>query len=242
MIVFGVRQYGKVHACGPSYIATRFFHIWFVPLLPTESHLVLAEHGDQARGVAVPLNGLSVLAGYLRVWGLIGAGLLGVSLLTEFSPHEQVAIPSALAKLVAMSVLVAAAIVGFSLLGKLSPEDRQQRAVYSLYGGYPVDPALLGPAREPLRELLMATVAERARGLAATGYRLSADPRYAWTSVALDPTQQDETLITAAFALARIEASYSPPAQRAQWDDVHRQLWARITAVNPPYLASYAEP
>lgn len=240
MIVFGVRQYGKVHACGPSYVATRFFHIWFVPLLPTESHLVFAEQGDQARGVSVPLSGPSVLAGYLRAWGLIGAAVMGFTLLTDLSPHAEPSISSVLFKLIGASLMVAGAIVGFSLLGKLSPEEKQMRAVYSLYGSYPVDPAQIGPARLPLRDLLMATVVERARGLAATGYRLSADPQYAWAPVALDPTQSDETLITAAFTLARVEASLAAPAERARWDDLHRPLWGRILAAHPAYLDTYA--
>ena len=40
MLVFGMRLYGRTHRCGESYVATWFFHIWFIPRLPLGSVVV----------------------------------------------------------------------------------------------------------------------------------------------------------------------------------------------------------
>ena len=40
MIVFGQRLYGKMMQCGEAYVATRFFHVWFIPLIPLQSMVV----------------------------------------------------------------------------------------------------------------------------------------------------------------------------------------------------------
>jgi hypothetical protein len=42
MVVFGARLYGKVHAVpGVFYVSTRFLHVFFVPLVPTSSWVIL---------------------------------------------------------------------------------------------------------------------------------------------------------------------------------------------------------
>lgn len=86
-IIFGTRNYGYVDRIpGIGCVATRFFHINFVPLAPTESYFVLegTESSDGFRGKAIPMSGKSVLAGYLRGWGfiacLIAAGFNCLSL------------------------------------------------------------------------------------------------------------------------------------------------------------------
>ena len=46
VIVYGTRFYGKVRACGRSFIGTQFFHIYYVPLIPIGTHLILEENGN----------------------------------------------------------------------------------------------------------------------------------------------------------------------------------------------------
>jgi hypothetical protein len=90
MIVYGYRRYGKVDELpNGCHVASHFFHIWFVPLVPFKSFIVVGEGGeDSFQGVTIPLSGKSVLAGWLRaafVFGAIGCifaaplGLIGTA-------------------------------------------------------------------------------------------------------------------------------------------------------------------
>ena len=47
-IIFGTRWMGKVDAVsGVGHVATRFFHVQFLPLIPVESYLIFREVGEQ---------------------------------------------------------------------------------------------------------------------------------------------------------------------------------------------------
>src|SRR4051794_6499134 len=73
IIVYGTRFYGKVKACGSSFLGTQFVHIWYVPLIPVGTHLVLGESGNgNFRSIKTEFSFKSMMAGYLRVWGPIG--------------------------------------------------------------------------------------------------------------------------------------------------------------------------
>ncbi|HEX5059164.1 MAG TPA: hypothetical protein VFV99_07375, partial [Kofleriaceae bacterium] len=65
VIIYGERRYGTVEAYGGEYAQTRFFHIWFVPLIPVGSHWMTSRNA----GYTIGLHGKSVLAAYGRVWG-----------------------------------------------------------------------------------------------------------------------------------------------------------------------------
>lgn len=93
MIIYGVRPYGTVDAHGGEHAETTFFHIWFVPLIPTGSRWITGRTPDGSTGYTIDMLGKSVVAGYLRVWGPVVAlgtfvagiggnlGLLAMSLL-----------------------------------------------------------------------------------------------------------------------------------------------------------------
>jgi len=67
IFVFGSRFYGKVDQVpGLGYVATRFAHIQFFPLLPMGSYLVFGEDDSNYQGVRIPLSGKSVLVAWLR--------------------------------------------------------------------------------------------------------------------------------------------------------------------------------
>lgn len=89
MIVFGSRLYGKVDAVpGLGHVATKFGHIYYVPLIPTEGWLVVGEEGNGWRGQAIPMSGKSVLVAWARAAFLaVGIGSLFVGLIT-FSSHD----------------------------------------------------------------------------------------------------------------------------------------------------------
>jgi hypothetical protein len=76
-VVYGTGLYGRVDVVpGLFYVATKFFHIFWIPILPLESHIVVEELDEGWRGVPIGMNGRSVLAGLLR--GLLLRGGIGV--------------------------------------------------------------------------------------------------------------------------------------------------------------------
>ncbi len=75
VIIYGVRPYGTVDAYGGEHAETSFFHIWFVPLIPTGSRWITGRTPDGSTGYTIDMLGKSVVAGYLRVWGpIVGVG------------------------------------------------------------------------------------------------------------------------------------------------------------------------
>lgn len=70
-VTFGTRYAGQVDRVpGLFYVKTSFFHINYLLLVPTGSHLVLegTESDNGFRGTPIPLSPKSVLAGYVRSW------------------------------------------------------------------------------------------------------------------------------------------------------------------------------
>ena len=54
IFIFGVRLFGKVDVVpGRFYVATEFYHIQFVPIVPMQTYLVLEEDADGWRGVTM---------------------------------------------------------------------------------------------------------------------------------------------------------------------------------------------
>jgi len=74
VIIYGRRAYGRVHQHEGEYADTQFAHVDFVPLFPIGSFWVTQDLGNgQRMGFPIKLNGKSVLATYLRIWGPIAA-------------------------------------------------------------------------------------------------------------------------------------------------------------------------
>jgi hypothetical protein len=74
IFIFGVRLFGKVDVVpGRFHVATEFYHIQFVPIVPMQTYLVLEEDGDGWQGVKIPLCRKSVTAAWLRT-GLFRPG------------------------------------------------------------------------------------------------------------------------------------------------------------------------
>jgi hypothetical protein len=240
IIIYGTRFYGKVRAAGRSFLGTQFVHLYYVPLIPIGTHLILEQNGNGTfKGIKTAFSFKSMMAAYLRVWGplaTIAAVCIGISSIDDVSDEPlAMALVGGFTAIVVLAMLVGT-ILGWAVIGKLSPNEKRQRAVYALHMGYHVDPADMGLGRHAFRDGLMSTIMERARGLASMGYRMNADPAVAWPHVALDPTHNDDQLITAAFTLARLDASLCQGPQKAQMDMVHSQLWERISRSNAPYL------
>src|SRR5438876_1009291 len=75
-IVWGSRLMGKVDVVpGLFHVATRFGHIYYIPLIPTASFVVLSQEGKGFRGVPTALSFKSILLAWFRV-GLFLASMI----------------------------------------------------------------------------------------------------------------------------------------------------------------------
>jgi hypothetical protein len=76
IIYYGTRSFGRVDEHEGEYAATTFFHIYLLPLIPTRTLWIT---GTNAAGTPVghhiPMSGKSVLAGYLRIWGMVATAI-----------------------------------------------------------------------------------------------------------------------------------------------------------------------
>ena len=76
VIIYGVRDYGRVDAHAGEHAETKFFHIWFAPIFPVGSSWVTPTGGH-----SIKPNLKSIAAGYLRIWGAIATiGLFSAGL------------------------------------------------------------------------------------------------------------------------------------------------------------------
>src|SRR5438045_7725775 len=91
VVITGVRLAGKVDAVPRvGHVATRFFHLYYVPLIPLGTFLVINEKDENAGGIPLPLSGKSIVVGWLRTaaWlALVGAGVLAIMAAADRKPH-----------------------------------------------------------------------------------------------------------------------------------------------------------
>ena len=87
VIIWGSTNAGKVDEVpgGMFHVMTQFGHLYYVPLIPTGSYVVLEQFGDGSfRGVPIPFSFKSILAGWIRggsIVAMIGA-VIGTLVLT----------------------------------------------------------------------------------------------------------------------------------------------------------------
>ncbi len=92
LVFFGTRPYGKVDEVpGLFHVATMFFYVQFIPVLPTRSVLVMADQHPQARGkmFTVRLSLKSIVMAWLRLALLAGSAgcLIAVAVLEDRDKH-----------------------------------------------------------------------------------------------------------------------------------------------------------
>jgi hypothetical protein len=74
--VSGTRLFGKVDAVpNLGHVATKFFHINLLPLIPIESYFVVAQYPKGWVGVVIPTSRKSVAVAWLRT-GLLALGIV----------------------------------------------------------------------------------------------------------------------------------------------------------------------
>jgi hypothetical protein len=73
IVIYGTRFYGQVDSHAGQHQLTKFFHVYYVPLLPVSTLWVTSQTDSGYHGHAIQMSGRSVLAGYARVWGPVAA-------------------------------------------------------------------------------------------------------------------------------------------------------------------------
>lgn len=236
MLVFGRRLYGRILKCDESCVATWFLHVWFVPIIPAGSVLVLAPlPGDQLRVVKTDLNLRSIGVAYLRGWSVFLL-LHGLFNIVEADPDGSALYGPAVA-----AVAVLGIILGFFVLGRTSDETRARHEVYRSVFGYPVDLALLGPSGDAFAAALRERIAVLGRNTAAS-YRAMLDPVTRWGDIALDPMTTDREFLACAMSLARLERGRATGPARDAFDGLHDQIWARLRALGPAPAPAWQPP
>lgn len=97
IIHFGKRLFGRVDDVPDLlYVATLFWHIEYLPIVPLGSYVVLdgSENEDDFMGVRIAPQGKSILVGYVRSWAgitaIVASLLIGVALSILVTPGNVV--------------------------------------------------------------------------------------------------------------------------------------------------------
>jgi len=226
LVIYGSRLYGRVDDVpGLFYVATRFGHVFWVPLIPLGSHVVLQELEDGWRGVPIGLSGRSVLAGYLRGL-LLGGGLISLLLGTIFSFGAGGAETEWLAHRLLAIAPVGIVFGLISLVLWRHPSEQRFLELCERIGLDPHQPMPLdGPPAEPAAPV----------GVPTASGRLSAPPRPAQTAVCSPPAGNSpyHTVSTGRWQASGAQPNVPPqqphPAQpggpEAAADPGHADQW-----------------
>lgn len=111
MIIYGTRLFGKCDEIpGAGHVATQFFHVYFLPLIPMGSHFVIegSKSGSQYKAIPLSLSWRSIGFAWLRASAALGLlfGIAGAFIVAD-SVHTPALGPvGAVADAVAMALLV----------------------------------------------------------------------------------------------------------------------------------------
>jgi hypothetical protein len=73
VIIWGSMNAGKVDQApgGMFHVMTQFGHVYYLPLIPTGSYLVLEQNADGFQGMPIPLSFKSILTAWLRAGSIV---------------------------------------------------------------------------------------------------------------------------------------------------------------------------
>jgi hypothetical protein len=80
IIIWGHRWYGRAFQRGEQGLATRAFHLWYVPLIPERQLWVLSENERGLRGTATRWSLRALLPVFALPWGGIAALVAGAAI------------------------------------------------------------------------------------------------------------------------------------------------------------------
>jgi len=86
LFIFGTRLFGKVDEVpGHFHVATEFFHIDYVPLIPVKGWIVTSQNGTGWHGVPIPISGKSVAIAWGRAIAIAAVVAAGIVMLVNSS-------------------------------------------------------------------------------------------------------------------------------------------------------------
>ena len=124
IIIWGSRLFGKVDVVpGLFHVATKFFHVWYLPLIPLGSHLVTEEHEDGWIGIPVGLSGKSVFIAWIRTAAFLATIVFAVMAVAQIAEGVDWFTP-------VLRCLICGAILAGTYLYKGFSRASYERAVY----------------------------------------------------------------------------------------------------------------
>jgi hypothetical protein len=90
-IVWGTLNAGKVDSVPDMFhVTTQFAHLYYIPLIPTGSYLILPEKRPDGEfvGIPIPISFKSIVVGWLRAACVVGAIALCVVTITELNKNR----------------------------------------------------------------------------------------------------------------------------------------------------------
>ena len=122
IIIWGQRMCGTTDHVGDlCHVRTRFFHLYWIPLIPVQSFILLSgSAGGNLKGVATSLSFKSVLLGWLRTALVfaVGGGFVGALINgCDFAANQET---EALGLTIFCAALAVASILGYWLTVRFS--------------------------------------------------------------------------------------------------------------------------
>lgn len=138
IIIWGSQLYGKTDEIpGLCHVATRFGHLWYIPLIPMASFIVFSKGDNGFNGASIPLNAKSVLIAYLRGGCAVGAILCSIAALANFDK------PPAAGGLVAAALFCVAVMVLSYKLSFFKTASYQRAMTMADHVGFTAEARLL---------------------------------------------------------------------------------------------------
>jgi hypothetical protein len=73
---------------GFFHVATRFGHVYYLPLIPTQSFIVLGQNGDHFKGVPIPMSAKSVFIAWVRAFLFVACIALSIAALVNLQDRD----------------------------------------------------------------------------------------------------------------------------------------------------------
>jgi len=134
MIIFGTNYAGKIEKLGDQSLKTRFFHIFWLPIIPIGGFFITGvdDEGEEL-GFEAKMNSISILSAYIRRYLFFAIFVLSIMIYDNgFKDFILIGILAACA---------IAWIVSMFFLGKLSENHRFDRMLLGLGSGISASPS-----------------------------------------------------------------------------------------------------
>lgn len=152
MVVIGLGLHGRCDFVpGRFHVATRFFTVFFLPVLPLQGLIVLEETAGRATGIPIPIGVRSLLLAWLR-GGLCGGGLVLtavglIGVVDHFNSSMPRPLPESILFLCGGVVLLAAGVASLRVFAHAASFDRAVQLALAAN----VDPAQISAQyRQPI--------------------------------------------------------------------------------------------